>query len=173
MVPRLLAPQAVAVQHEERASAQQRQGVLHAAAGFQQSLLVHDLGAVPYSIGDLLAEMMDVHDDIADAMGDQSIQRALEQGAAGHGNQRLGHGVGQRPHALAAAGRQDHGGIDHAAPIRRRAGGSRRSTQARKRRQRFVLQRALEHPPDARQMRQVVGLAVALQQRMNRPMMRA
>ena len=98
-------------------------------------------------------------------MRDQSIQRALEQRAASHGNQRLGHGVGQRPHALAAAGRQDHGGVDlHAAPIRRRAGGSRRSTQARKRRQRVVLQRTLEHPPDTRQVRQIVGLAVALQQ---------
>ena len=40
-------------------------------------------------------------------------------------------------------------------------------------RQRLVLQRTLEHPPDTRQMRQVVGFSSRLNSRMNSPMMRA
>ena len=48
--------------------------------------------------------------------------------------------------------------------MRRSGGGRWRSTQSAQRLERGVLQRALEHAPDARQVRQVVGLAVAPQQ---------
>ena len=90
--------------------------------------------------------------------------RALEHRHAADGDQRLGHRIGQRAHALAAAGRQDHRGIDHGAPICRNSRRQQAVDPGAQRLQRLVPQRALEHAPDARQVRQVLGLAVALQQ---------
>ena len=58
-------PQAVAVEDEERPVAQQRQGVLHAAAGLEQPLFAHDARAAAEMRRDLLAEVMDVDHDVA------------------------------------------------------------------------------------------------------------
>src|SRR6516164_7494749 len=61
-------PQAVAIQDEERPVAQERQGVLHAAAALQQPLLPDDARALVEMLGDLLAEIMDVDHYVADAV---------------------------------------------------------------------------------------------------------
>ena len=67
-------------------------------------------------IGDLAAEMMHVDHDVLHAVALQAVDRAFDHRAAGHGDQRLGRDVGQRPHALAAPCRQDHCRTDHEAP---------------------------------------------------------
>ena len=94
-------------------------------------VLADDAGAALEAIGDLVAEMVYVHHDVLHAVTLQAIHRPLEHRAAGHGNQRLGRNVGQRPHAFAAAGRQDHRCTDHEVPMRRSGGGINLSTQAR------------------------------------------
>jgi hypothetical protein len=58
---------------------------------------------------DLRAEMRMVHDDRGDAAGDEALDLPDEERLAAHGEQRLGHRVGQGAHALAAPGGEDKG----------------------------------------------------------------
>src|SRR5437868_15472838 len=95
-----------------------------------------DVDAIAQTVGDLVAKMMDVHHDIGNAVLEQPIDRAFQQGTAGYRDQRLGHGVGERPHVFATAGGQDHGACYfyavHVSPTHRSENGSMRSTRARK-----------------------------------------
>src|SRR6202165_3876180 len=57
----------------------------------------------------LIGEMMDVDDPELDFGGRQSIERMIDQGLAADLDQRLGHALGERPHADAETGGQHHG----------------------------------------------------------------
>jgi len=50
-----------------------------------------------------------VDDDVPDAGAGERLDVPLDQRFAAHLQQRFGRVVGQRPHALAAPGREDHG----------------------------------------------------------------
>ncbi|CFN66696.1 Uncharacterised protein [Bordetella pertussis] len=60
-------------------------------------------------VDDALAQPGVVDDDVAQAGGHQAFDMPDDQRLAAHGQQGLGRGVGQRAHAFAAAGGQDHG----------------------------------------------------------------
>jgi len=178
MVPDLLAPTGRRpFNTKERASAQVRQGVLSRLPPVSSNRSSYTIrAAVPYSIGDLLAEMVDVHDDVADAMGDQSIQRALEQGSGRpRGSAAWVWCRSAAACARPAAGRQDHWRYRSCGPRfaagRAAAGGRPRSARAPAPR---VAGRTLE--TSARHVADEAGsraLPSRFSSRTNSPMMRA
>ena len=64
--------------------------------------------AVAQLFFDLRAEMMQINDDIADAVTAQEQQSKLDHGPASHRHQRFRHTVGDRPQACALAGGEHH-----------------------------------------------------------------
>ena len=104
---------------EERRVAEQRQRLDDAAAGAEHRVaLVGDdharARAARDMIDDLVGQIMHIDDGLADAGVAELVEHMIEQRAAGHGHQRLRHPVGQRAHAHAEAGGEDHGfgGLD-------------------------------------------------------------
>jgi hypothetical protein len=105
----------VAVDHQEGLGTEQRQRLQDATTGLQRPLgldRVADRHAVLAAIAehglDLVAEVGVVDDEVTDTRRGQRFEVVDDQRAAGDRQQRLRRGVGQRPHALAAAGGQDH-----------------------------------------------------------------
>ena len=60
-------------------------------------------------IDDLVGQIMHVDDGLADAGVGELVEHVIEQRLARHAHQRLWHPVGQRPHAQAETGGEDHG----------------------------------------------------------------
>jgi hypothetical protein len=52
-----------------------------------------------------------VHDHVGEAGERQALDLPLDERAPAGAQQRLGHGVGERAHALATAGRKDEGAV--------------------------------------------------------------
>ena len=63
--------------------------------------------AVAERVDDLLLEPVGVDDDLANAAARQRLEVPFDQALAVQLEERLGAGVGERPHALAAAGGED------------------------------------------------------------------
>ena len=59
---------------------------------------------------DLVGEIVDVDDGGLDPGRGQPVEHVVEQRLAADGDERLRHALGERAHADAVAGRQDHGG---------------------------------------------------------------
>ena len=57
----------------------------------------------------LIGQVMGVDDGVGDSGGLQPVEGMVDEGAAVDLDQGLGQGVGDRPHAGAEAGGQDHG----------------------------------------------------------------
>ena len=99
----------------ERRRAEAGQRLDHAAAGVEQvrALVGNDdarLAPAGDMVLDLVGEMMDVDDRSLDAGRGQAVEHIVEQRLAADRDQRLGRAIGERPHAHAVAGRQNHGG---------------------------------------------------------------
>ena len=60
-------------------------------------------------LDDLVGQIMHVDHGFADAGAGELVQHVIEQRLAGHAHQRLRHLVGQRAHAQAETGGEDHG----------------------------------------------------------------
>ena len=60
-------------------------------------------------LDDLVGQIMHVDDGLADAGVGELVEHMVEQRLAGDAHQRLRHLVGQRPHAQAETGGEDHG----------------------------------------------------------------
>ena len=71
--------------------------------------------AVAEPCADLLAVPREVHDELADARVREPLHMVLDQRAAADLEQRLRRRVGQRPQALAAAGREQQRTRQHRA----------------------------------------------------------
>jgi hypothetical protein len=88
--------------------------VADAAGGFQRAGLgrpgdAHAEGcAVTERLFQPVAEVGVVDDELAEAGGAQALDVPHDEGLAAHRQQRLGGVVGERAHALAAAGGEDH-----------------------------------------------------------------
>ncbi|CAM5512045.1 hypothetical protein RLIN73S_00388 [Rhodanobacter lindaniclasticus] len=111
----------VAADGENGLRPQQRQGVEQAAAGFQRlRAFVHvadaqaPARAIAQDAGKLLGEMRGVDRHVVHADRGELLQMPDDQRLAAHAQQRLGRAVGQRAHALAAAGGEDQR-VPHAA----------------------------------------------------------
>ena len=109
----------VGIDMEERRVAEQRQRLDDAAAGAEHFIaLIRDDDAGPCAlrgvIDDLVGQIVHVDDGLADAGIAELVEHMIEQRAAGDAHQRLRHLVGQRPHAQAETGGEDHGfgGLD-------------------------------------------------------------
>ena len=99
----------------ERRRAEARQRLDHAAAGIEQvrALVGNDDARRPPAGDmalDLVGEMMDIDDGGLDAGRGQAIEHIVEQRLAADCDEGLGRAIGERTHAHAVAGRQDHGG---------------------------------------------------------------
>ena len=110
---------------------------------------------------DLLGEVMHVDHRALDAGLGQPVEHMIDQRLAGDLDQRLRHRVGERPHARAEAGGQHHGGLRRDASSATFSAGTLARYQASSWRQRRMRQRALQIAPYARQMTQILRLAVA------------
>ncbi|MNQ86553.1 hypothetical protein D3C85_1017510 [compost metagenome] len=104
----------VAIDHDKGVITQQRQCTENPAAGFQRLALrrVLDADAIARTVAqiilDLLTEPGMVDHDLGKPGGRQRSQVILDQRHSAGANQRLWRGQGQRAHALAFAGRQNH-----------------------------------------------------------------
>ena len=105
----------VRADRDEWRIAEQRQRMLDAAAGFERFgafVAVVDAQVPARSVaergGELRGEIRGVDHDLAHAGCGEVFQVALDQAPAADVQQRFRHVVGQRPHAQAAAGREDH-----------------------------------------------------------------
>jgi hypothetical protein len=108
----------LAVHRHERLVAavgiEQREGVLEAAAGAEQDVLgaVDDAGAERRAVAQLalddVAAVVDVDDDVADAVGDELGEAEAQDRQVAHRQHRLGALVGQRAQAGTLAGAQQH-----------------------------------------------------------------
>ena len=111
-------PQIVGVDDQERRVAEQRPGVDQPPAGLQQPVALvgdDDLQPLfrPVQIGDqLIGEVVDVDHHPSHPGGAQPVEDVVDQRPARHLDQRLGPGVGQRPHSRAEPRRHHHGGFD-------------------------------------------------------------
>ncbi len=99
---------------EKRSLAEQRQRLDDAAAGAEHLVaLIGDDHAGPHPrrrvIDDLVGQIMDINNSLADASVAEFIQHMIEQRPACHPHQRLWHPVGEGAHAYAQAGGEDHG----------------------------------------------------------------
>ena len=99
---------------EERLVAEQRQRLDDAAAGAEHLVaLIGDddprLRARRRYGDDLVGQIMHIDDGFADAGVGELVEHMIEQRLAGHAHQRLRHVVGQRAHAQAETGGEDHG----------------------------------------------------------------
>ena len=117
--PHAIDPQRVGVDVEKRRRTEQRQRLDHAAAGAEHFVtLIRNDHAGPRArrdmIDDLVGQIMHVDDSLADAGIAELVEHMVEQRPACHAHQRLWHPVGQRPHADAETGGEDHGfgGLD-------------------------------------------------------------
>jgi hypothetical protein len=107
-------PDGVGVEMIERRRAEGGQRLDHAAAGVEQAraFVGNDDARHPPSgkvTLDLIGEVMNVDDGGVDAGRGQAIEHVVEQRLAADSDERLGRAIGERPHANAVAGRQDHG----------------------------------------------------------------
>ncbi len=167
--PRAVHPERVAVDHEEWRGAQQVERRLHAAAGLQQrGLAAQDgarAGARREMRGDPVGVPVGVHHDGLHARLGQPIERVVDQRPAAERQQRLGGAVGERAHAGADTGGQQHGGArGHAARsggLQRRSGGIQRSSAAASGRGDRLAHGLLQQAPGARAVHQVTGPAIA------------
>ena len=66
---------------------------------------------------ELIGEIVHVDHCCLHTRAGQPVEHMVDERAPGKRHERLRHAQGERSHALAAAGRQDHGDIDHAVPI--------------------------------------------------------
>ncbi|HSH50972.1 MAG TPA: S8 family serine peptidase, partial [Bacteroidales bacterium] len=105
----------IPVDHPERLLPQKRKGVPDPATGLQSAgPFVGDAHfqtpapPVTHVFGNGVAQPGDVHHHALRAGRRQGFQVIIDKGFASDGQQRLGDAVGKRPHALSAAGRQDH-----------------------------------------------------------------
>ena len=104
----------VAVDHDERRVAQQRQRVRDAAGGLERLGLrrVVQPQAEPVAIAqrrfDEGPEVRVIHDDVAHAGRGELVEMPRDERTSARGQQRLRQRIGQRAHALAATGREDH-----------------------------------------------------------------
>jgi hypothetical protein len=105
----------VAIDHHERCVAEQRQRMGDAAGGFQRALRFGrppdrdaERRAITQRLHQLVAQMRMVDDDVRDARGDQTLDVPHDERLAARFEQRFGQIVGERPHAFAAAGGEDH-----------------------------------------------------------------
>ena len=107
-------PDHIRIGDDERIRPQQGQRVLHAAAGFQQIRLRRQghVGHIFEMRGDLIAQIVAVDDEIGDPPRAQPVEGPIDQRAAQHRDQRFRRRIGQRAHAVAHPGRQDHGGFN-------------------------------------------------------------
>ncbi len=99
---------------EERRRPEQRQRLDDAAAGAEDGLALvrnGDLGlpARLQVLLDLVGEMVDVDHGGLHADRGEAIEHVIDQRLAAHRHQRFGHRIGERAHARAKAGGQDHG----------------------------------------------------------------
>ena len=112
--PHAVDPHRVGIEMEERRVAQQRQRLDHGAAGAEHLVaLVGNDDAGPAAgrdmLDDLVGQIMHVDHGFADAGVGELVEHMVEQRLAGHAHQRLRHVVGQRAHAQAETGGEDHG----------------------------------------------------------------
>jgi hypothetical protein len=113
----------VGVDHRERFGAQQRQGVGDAAGGLQRLAFgrVTDGRAKALAVAqrrlDEMAEVGVIDDDVADPGPHQRLEMPGDQRLAPGHQQRLGRGIGQRPHAFAPSGGENHGAHQKVYPI--------------------------------------------------------
>ena len=118
-VARAVDPEIVAVDGEEGIAGDHRRGADQAAAGLQQQIAFVRDGDVEVAgpgleVGlERVGQIMDVDHRLGDAGGAQAVEDMVDQGFAIDLDQRLGPGRGQRPHALAEAGRHDHRRVGH------------------------------------------------------------
>ena len=104
----------VAVDEEHRVVAEQAPHLSRTAARAQQLALegVRDAQPEGTAVPDRLAhgggQVMEVDDDVGDAVAAQQLQRPVQQRAVEHRQDGLGAQQGERPHAQAQPGRQDH-----------------------------------------------------------------
>ncbi len=104
----------VGIDHRERLFAQPLQGIRDAARGLERLGFRGETDANAEALAvaerrfDLSAQPRVVDHDVAHAAAGQRLDVAHDQRLASHGQQRFGNMVGQRAHALAAAGSQDH-----------------------------------------------------------------
>src|SRR5690606_29662599 len=106
----------VAVDGDEGIVAQRTERVPHAAAGLQRHLALvrvadrqAPVAAVAQRLGELVGEPGGVHHHLGHPGRGEAFQVPRDQRLAGHLQQRLGGGVGERAHALAQAGGEDQG----------------------------------------------------------------
>ncbi len=120
-IDRAVDPQIVRIDDEEGIGVDQGQRPDQPAAGLQQLIaLVGDsdlkaLRPVPEMRLERVGEIMDVDHDLLDARRAEPVEAMVEQRLAGHLDQRLGPGRGQRAHALAEPGGHHHRGLRHLA----------------------------------------------------------
>ena len=100
---------------------EQRHGFAHGSTGFEQhSAFVTDANINSEvvvgmkKVYDLLAEMVNVHDDAREACVLQPLDEVLQQRFSGYGYEGFGHGVGQRTQTGTQSGCKDEGGCVHA-----------------------------------------------------------
>jgi hypothetical protein len=108
-------PEGIAVDDEERRIAEEAGGQRrrHRAAGVAERLLAQDRGAGRPGAGcemrlDLVGLPVGIDHDLLDARLGQPVECVIEQRAALQRQHRLCRVRGQRPHARAEAGGQDH-----------------------------------------------------------------
>jgi hypothetical protein len=107
-------PGRIAVEHEERRVAQQRQRLRDAAAGLEQHVAFvrnedvrRALRLRPFL--DLLGQPVDVDDHLLDARPLQAVEGIGDERLAGEFDERLRHRLGERAHAQAEPRGKDHG----------------------------------------------------------------
>jgi hypothetical protein len=104
----------LAIHHQERRVAEQRQGAADAATGAEQVRFarVHDVCAQRRAVAELaldhLAVVEQVHHDVAHAVADQVRDGVTNQRDVGHRQERLGPLRRQRAEPRAHAGSEDH-----------------------------------------------------------------
>ena len=68
---------------------------------------------------DLVRQIMHIDHRLADAGITELVENVVEQRASRHAHQRLGHAIGQRAHAQAEAGGENHGFLRFDGHLRR------------------------------------------------------
>ncbi len=107
--------QDVAVDDQKGAARQELAGLFDAAAGAQNGRLPRVAnphaqgGAVAERVGDFLPVVMEVDDDVGNAVAFQEQQRVVDQRPICDGQERFRQLVGQGPETGGQAGREDHG----------------------------------------------------------------
>jgi len=106
----------VAVDHQERPGAEEREGIEDTPTGLQGRIALLRVGdveavstAVPYGPANLIAEPPQVDDDALQSRTRDGAEMPPDQGQSANLEQGLRHVIGQRSHALATSRSQNHG----------------------------------------------------------------